>query len=198
MLEWFLKNKMRFLVGLISAIIICSIVRLQFPANQLLSDEELERLISDKGIEPVLISNIGDSYTAILYKDDNRIERLMLIAYKNIWSTVKTKPFAFYTPDRASKVNVEYWSKDPFRYNLIGFVGIEILNKEVFDKAKSVKVVLDNGVVERAYFNNSNILLVPATRKYFWEKPRIEIIELYDDNGKVIDGFYTRSEYLPD
>ena len=63
------------------------------------------------------------------------------------------------------------------------------MNKEIFDEAESVKVVLDNGLVERADFLDSNVLLVPATRKFFWEKPSLETIEIFDDNGKVIHGF---------
>lgn len=65
------------------------------------------------------------------------------------------------------------------------------MNKEFYDTAKSVKVILDNGLVESANFNDSPILLLPASKKYFWEKPVLAIIEVYDENGTVIDGFYT-------
>lgn len=65
------------------------------------------------------------------------------------------------------------------------------MSKDILAAAKSVKVVLDNGLVERALFRNSNILLVPATKKYFWEKPLLKTIEIYDENGKVIAGFYS-------
>jgi hypothetical protein len=68
------------------------------------------------------------------------------------------------------------------------------MNKEIYDTAKSVKVVLDNGSVESANFSDSPILLIPATKKYLWEKPVLETIEVYDENGTVIGGFYTNDE----
>lgn len=186
-----MANHIKFLVAAMVIFAVGIILIFGFSTNHLLTNDELNTLISERKIEPILINDIGDSYTVIVYKDAKSYERLALIAYKNRWDKIKTKQYAFYESNRINKVDVEYWSIGPYEYNLIGYVGIEIFNKEIFDEARSVEVVLDNGLVMRARFQNSNILLIPAKRKFFWEKPKLETIEIYDSNGNVIDGFYS-------
>ncbi len=161
-----------------------------FPRNQLLTSNELNTLISEKEIKPISTNDIGNSYTDIVYKDEKSNDRLELIAYKNRWGKVKTKQYAFFKSGRINKVDVEYWETKPFSYDLDGYVGIEILSEDSLGKAKSAEVVLDNGLVVRASFKASNILLIQAKRKFFWEKPKLKSIEIYDDKGSVIDGFY--------
>lgn len=160
------------------------------PRNSLLTNAELKSLISEKGISPILTNDIGLSYTVILYKDVKSNEMLELIAYKDRWNKIKTKQYAFYESRRINKVDVEYWSVEPYSYSLIGYVGINILNKDIFDEARSAEVVLDNGLVIRARFQDSNILLIQAKRNFLWEKPKLKKVEIYDDKGNVIHGFY--------
>lgn len=192
MKKWVRPNHNKFLVAVIVIFVFGFILMFGFSRNTLLKNEELNTLISQKNIQPILINDIGDSYTVIVYKDAKSNERLSLIAYKNRWNKIKTKQYAFGESDRASKVDVEYWGGAPYESNLIGYVGIEIINKDILEKARSVELVLDNGLVMRARFQNSNILLIPAERKYFWEKPKLKTIEIYDSNGKVLDGFYSK------
>jgi hypothetical protein len=161
------------------------------PRNQLLTKNELNGLISEKGIHPVCINDISNSYTAIIYEDSKQNETVELIAYKNIWGRINTRSYAFYQPSREGKVDVEYWTIEPYRINLLGYVGVEIIDTDIYEKARSVEVTLDNGLVERASFQNSNILLIPAERRFFWEKPKLKTIEIYDENGNVIHGFYS-------
>jgi hypothetical protein len=166
-----MANHSKFLVAVIVIFVLGFILTLGFSRNKLLKNDELNALISEKKIDPILINDIGDSYSVIVYNDPKSNERLSLIAYKNRWDKIKTKQYTFYESNRINNVNVEYWGIAPYEYNLIGYIGIEILNRDIFEEARSVEVVLDNGLVMRARFQNSNILLIPAERKYFWEKP---------------------------
>lgn len=172
-------------------LIVVVILMFVLPRNQLLTYEELNTLISEKGIDPISNNDIGDSYTDIVYKDVKSNEMLQLIAYKNRWGKIKTKQYAFYESDRIGKVDVEYWGTKPFSYNLDGYVGINILSKDILDEARSAEVILDNGLVIRAKFKDSNILLIQAKRNFIWEKPMLKSIEIFDDKGKVIHGFYS-------
>lgn len=174
-------------------VILSFIVILMFglPRNQLLTNDELNRLISEKGIYPISTNDIGYSYTDIVYIDVKSNGLSELIAYKNRWGKIKTKQYAFHKSDRIDKVDVEYWGTKQFSINLDGYVGIEILNKDILDQARSVEVTLDNGLVIRAKIQNSNLLLIQAKRNFIWEKPKLKTIEIYNDKGKVIHGFYS-------
>ena len=163
-----------------------------FSRNTLLNNKELNTIISEKGIEPILINDIGDSYTVIVYKDSKSNEKLSLITYKNRWDKIIEKQYAFYEPSRSDKVNADYWGVEPYGINLIGYIGIEIQNKDILEEARSIEVVLDNGLVVRERIKDSSILLIPAERKYFWEKPTLKSAEIYDSNGNVLDGFYSK------
>lgn len=187
-------------IEILLILVIYSILILQFPKNQLLTDDELNTLITEKGIDPTLINHIGDSYTVILYDTEIMYDSVTgkgntgIIAYKSRWNKIKTKPFSFINSESADKVDVKFWSTHPKCFNLIGYIGVEIMNKEIYEAAKSVKVVLDNGLVENAIHSDSPILLLPATKKYFWEKPVIATIEVYNEKGTVISGFYTNMD----
>lgn len=161
------------------------------PRNQLLTKHELDTLLSENGINPIVTNDIGDTYTSIVYKDVKNNEILELIAYKNRWGRINTKQCAFYEPDRIDKVEVEYWGRKPFSYSLDGYVAIEILSKDILEEARSAEVILDNGIVLRAKFQGSNILLIKAKRHFLWEKPKIKSVEIYNDQGIVINGFYS-------
>ncbi len=65
------------------------------------------------------------------------------------------------------------------------------MSKDILEEAKSAEVTYDNGNVVRAMFHDSNILLVHAKRNFIWEKPRLKTIEIFNDKGNVIHGFYT-------
>ena len=183
-------NHLKLLVVMV-IIVFVIILMFRLPRNQLLTNDELNTLISEKGINPISTNDIGDSYTDIVYKDIKTNEMLELIAYKNRWGKIKTKLYAFYESNRIDEVDVEYWGTKPFSYNLDGYVGIEILSKDILDEARSAEVTLDNGLVIRAKFQDSNILLIQAKRNFLWEKPKLKIIEIYNDKGYVIHGFYS-------
>lgn len=191
MLKWVKLNRNKLIIAIIIILSICAILYLQFPGNQLLTDLEVEELIAKRGIEPILINDIGNSYTVIVYKNANSSEASQLLVYKNRFKKVMIKNFAFYKRESYNEMNAIYWSTNTYAYNLIGYVGIDIKNQEILSSAKSAKVILSNGIVEEASFNDSNILLLPSTRRFFWEKPVLQTIEIYDENGKVIDGFYS-------
>lgn len=184
-----LTNHLKLLVVMVILVFVV-ILMFGLPRNQLLTNDELNTLITEKGINPISTNDIGDSYTDIVYKDEKSNERLELVAYKNRWGKIKTKQYAFYESNRIDKVDVEYWGTKPFSYNLDGYVGIEILNKDILYEARSAEVTLDNGLVIRAKFQNSNILLIQAKRNFLWEKPILKTIEIYNDKGNVIHGFY--------
>jgi hypothetical protein len=185
-----LKNQLK-LIGVMVILVFVVILMIGLPKNRLLTNDELNTLISKKGINPISTNDIGDSYTDFVYKDAKSNEMLELIAYKSRWGKIKTMQFAFYESNRIDKVDVEYWGTKPFSYNLDGYVGIEILSKDILDEARSAEVILDNGLVMRAKFKDSNILLIQAKRKFFWEKPKLKTIEIYNDKGNVIHGFYS-------
>lgn len=71
MLKWVMVNQSKLLATVIIILIIYSIIRLQFPRNQLLSANEIEILITENNNDPILIKDIGNSYTVILYDDVN-------------------------------------------------------------------------------------------------------------------------------
>ncbi len=185
-----LKVVMVILVFLVALIFI-------FPINHLLTKKELNTLISEKGITPISTYDIGYLYTDIIYKDVKSNEMLQLLAYKNRWGKIKTKQYAFYRPNRINKVEVEYWGPNPYSYYLDGYVGIEILSKDILDEAKSAEVTFNNGFVVRAIFQDSNILLLHAKRNFIWEKPMLQTIEIFNDEGNVIHGFYTSYDFFP-
>ena len=181
---------LRYFIALVILVIVV-ILMYELPQNQLLTNNELNKLISEKAITPISTNDIGESYTDIIYKDEKSNEMLELIAYKNGWGKIKTKQYAFYESGRIDKVDVEYWGTRPFSYNIDGYIGIEILNKGMLSEAKSAEVILDNRLVMRAKFQASNILLIQAKRRFLWEKPKIKSIEIYNDKGDVIHGFYS-------
>jgi hypothetical protein len=189
--KWFIKNRYRLIFAILVLIVVSTILSLQFPGNQLPTEDELQSFINEKEIIPIFISNIGNSYSIILADDAKYNGTNEFIVYKNRRKKLKVKQYDFYESSRANTVDVEYWGQAPYGYNLIGFVGIEIRNDEIASKAKTAKVIFDNGSVEYASFDGSKLLLIPATRKFFWEKPRLETIEIYDVNGVVLHGFYT-------
>lgn len=186
-----LNNRMMCVLALMVILIFGIIFIILCPRNQLLTNDELNTLISEKGISPICINDIGNSYTAVIYKDSQSNETIELIAYKNMWGRINTRSSNFYQPSREGEIDVEYWTIQPYSYNFPGYIGIEIMDQDIYKKARSVEVILDNGLVERAEFQNSTILLIPAERKFFWEKPKLKTIELYDENGNVIHGFYS-------
>ncbi len=185
-----LTNHLKLLVVMVILVFVV-ILMFGFLITQLLTNDEINKLISEKGIHPVSTNDIGDSYTDIVYRNVHSNEMLELIAYKNRWGKIITKQYAFYKSDRIDKVDVEYWVTEPFSYNLDGYVGIEILSKDILDEAKSAEVIFNNGLVIRAKFQNSNILLIQAKRNFVWEKPKLKTIEIYNDKGNVIHGFYS-------
>jgi hypothetical protein len=189
----FMRVDAKYLKYFVALVILIFVVILIFdlPQNQLLTNDELNTLLSEKEITPISTNDVGDSYTVIIYKDEKSNELLELIVYKNSWGKIKTKQYTFYESDRIDKVDVEYWGTNPFSYNLDGYVGIEILNKDMLNEAKSAEVILDNGLVMRAKFHGSNLLQLQAKRRFLWEKPRIKSIEIYNDKGDVIHGFYS-------
>lgn len=191
MVKWLMKNRIKAIIAILIFIVMYIILNLQFPRDQLPTEEELQSFIQEKEIEPILISNIGNSYTIILFNDAEINEISEFIIYKNRRNKLEVKRYVFYNSSRINKADVEYWGIEPYGYNLIGYVGIEIMNEEIASKAKSAKVIFDNGIVENASFEGSKILLIPATRKFFWEKPILKTIEIYDDKGVVIHGFYS-------
>lgn len=191
MLKWVKANLLKFLAAVIIIFVFCIILIFGFPRNKLLTNDELNTLITEKEIEPILINDIGESYTVIVYEEAKSNERLILIAYKNRWDKINIKQYSFYESNRNNNIDVEYWTIAPYEYNLIGYVGIEILDKDIFNEAQSVEVVLNNGLVMRARFQDSNILLIPAKRNFFWERPMLKTVEIYDSNGNVLDGFYS-------
>lgn len=125
MFKWAMANHLKFLTAVIAIFVFGIILMFAFPRNKLLTNDELNTLISEKRIEPILINDIGDSYTVIIYKNAKSNERLSLVAYKNRWDKIKTKLYSFYESNRINKVNVEYWTIAPYEYDLIGYVGIE-------------------------------------------------------------------------
>lgn len=185
-----LANHLKLLVVMVILVMVVIFI-FGLPSNQLLTNDELFTLISEQGINAISTNDIGDSYTAIVYKDVKSNEMLELIAYKNRWGKIITKKYAFYESGRIEKVDVEYWGTNPFSYNLEGYVGIIILSKDILDQASSAELILDNGLVIRAKFKGSNILLIQAKRKYIWEKPKLKTIEIYNDEGNVLHGFYS-------
>ncbi len=185
-----LANHLKLLI-VMGILVFVVILMFGLPRNQLLTNDELNTLISEKGINPISTNDIGSSYTDFVYKDVKSNEMLELIAYKNRWGKIITKQYAFYKSDRIDKVDVEYWGTKPFSYNLDGYVGIEILCKDILDEARSVEVIFDNGFVIRAKLQASNILLIQAKRNFLWEKPKLKTIEIYNDKGNVIHGFYS-------
>lgn len=130
MLNWVKVNRLKLIIVtivILFILVIYSMLILQFPKNQLLSYDELKTLITEKGIEPNLINHIGDSYTVILYDDVDNKGNAGLMAYKNRWNNIKTKPFGFDNSEMAGKMNVVFWSTNPKSYNLIGYIGMEII-----------------------------------------------------------------------
>jgi len=181
----------RKLLAVIVVLVFIIILLFEVPRNQLLTNDEISTLITERGINAISTNDIGDSYTVIVYRDGKSNEMLELFAYKNRWGKIITKKYAFYESGRIDKVDVEYWGTNPFSYNLDGYVGIEILSKDILDQARSAELILDNGLVIRAKFQGSNILLIQAKRNYFWEKPKLKTIEILDDEGNVLHGFYS-------
>lgn len=112
MLKWVMVNRLKCISGGIVVLVILvihSILILQFPKNQLLNDDELNTLITEIGIEPILINPIGNSYTVILYENVHSNETSQLIAYKNRWNKVRTKGlYGFFNSERANIVDVEF------------------------------------------------------------------------------------------
>lgn len=191
MLKQNFNSRLKYIIVLIVILAFGILFIFVCPRNHLLTKNELNTLISERVINPICINDIGNSYTAIIYKDSKSNEMVELIAFKNMWGRINTRSYAFYQPSREGKVDVEYWTIEPYRINRIGYVGIEIIDKDIYEKVRSVEVILDNGLVERASFQSSNILLIPAERRFFWEKPKLKAIELYDEKGNVIHGFYS-------
>ena len=193
----FVKN--RFKTGLV--IIVCIILYigyvLQNPNNQLLTDIEIQTFIDNKGITPILVKNVGESYTAIIFENDLGSEKDMYHVYKEKKGAIKEELASFYVPGRAEYIDAEIWGTMPQSHNLIGYVGIIINDDTMAMKAKEAKVVLDNGIIESADFNGNNILLLPATRKFFWQNPGLETVEIYGDDNEVLYGFYTSHDNLP-
>ncbi|SNR91838.1 hypothetical protein SAMN05446037_1001414 [Anaerovirgula multivorans] len=61
-----------------------------------------------------------------------------------------------------------------------------IMDEKIASRAVEARVVLNNGVEEVGFFEGENLLLLPATRKYFWQKPTLKIIEIYGENNEKL------------
>lgn len=183
------RNRSKFGLVIIVCIILYIGYVLQNPTNQLLTDIEIQTFIDNKEITPILVKNVGESYTAIIF--ENNSEKEMYHVFKDKKGVIKEELASFYVPRRAEYIDAEIWGTMPQSHNLIGYVGIIINDDAMAMKAKEAKVILDNGIIESADFNGSNILLLPATRKFFWQNPGLETVEIYGDDNEVLYGFYT-------
>ncbi|SNR91857.1 hypothetical protein SAMN05446037_1001415 [Anaerovirgula multivorans] len=92
------------------------------PNNKLLTNSEIQEFISNKEIQPILVSNIGESYTAIIFKNNDKTEDIMYYVYKDKKNNIREQLYSFYQPSRANQVEVEFWGTRPPNYNLIGYV----------------------------------------------------------------------------
>ncbi|HHX61078.1 MAG TPA: hypothetical protein GX707_10260 [Epulopiscium sp.] len=85
----FVRNRSK--IGLV--IVVCIILYigyvLQNPANQLLTDVEIQTFIDNKGITPILVQNIGESYTAIIFENDSGSEKDMYYIFRDKKGTIR-------------------------------------------------------------------------------------------------------------
>lgn len=181
----------KFVIGML---VLLYFLYLLFPRTEVLSDTEIQSFVEGKGIKPKVICNVGESFTAIIY--DNKNEMSMYSIYKDKKGTIKEKESAFYESQKPFEEKVEIYGTNPTG-NFVGYVTVIIHDKDISMEAEEVTVVLDNKLIETAEFNGNNIVLLAVTKKFFWQRPSLKTVEIFNAAGEVIHGFYTSMEDIP-
>lgn len=186
----FSRNKYKIGLAIFICIILYTGYILQNPNHKLLTEIEIQTFIDNKSITPILVQNVGESYTAIIFESGSGSGKDIYSVFKNRRGTIKEKLNSFYVPERAEYIDAEIWGSSQDSYNLIGYVGIIINNEIMATKAKEAKLLLDNRITESLDFNDNNILLLPATKKFFWQKPVLKTVEICSYDNEVLYSVY--------
>ena len=168
--------------------IVCSIAynRLN-PKEKLLNDNEINSFVQEKDIEPVLIQQVGESFTAIVYRDKESNEEMLYCLYKNRKGRLETQKYLFmpFTAQEADEKVYISGTSAPSA-SIEPYLSIVIRDREIYENAYKVTVLYNNGNEETALCGDNNRVILPATRNYFWQKPIFRVITISGKNDEIL------------
>lgn len=150
------------------------------PKERLLNESEINSFVQEKEIEPVLVQQVGESFTAIVYEDKESNEEMLYCLYKDSKGGLQTLNYLFMpyvAQDTDEKVYISGTSAPSA--NIEPYLSIVIKDREIYENAYKVTVLYDNGNEETVLCRDNNRVILPATRKFFWQKPIFRVITIF-------------------
>ena len=146
----------------------------------MLNESEINSFVQEKEIEPVLVQQVGESFTAIVYEDKESNEEILYCLYKDSKGGLQALNYLFMpyvAQDTDEKVYISGTSAPSA--NIEPYLSIIIKDREIYENAYKVTVLYDNGNEETVLCRDSNRVILPATRKFFWQKPIFRVITIF-------------------
>lgn len=185
-----LSKRIIFVIAIIILGVLCVTAYNRFnPVERLLTGEEINEFIQKKDIYPIIIQQVGNSFTAIVYDEQEYNEKILYCLFKNRKGQLQIQKYSFIShweeeEQKDKKIYISGTSAPSM--DIEPYLSIIINDKETAQKAYKATVLYDNGKEETVLFENNTIVIVPATRKFFWEKPLFKVITVFGKDGDII------------